>query len=481
MKRFIPPPWTQSIHGYLTAALLFGAGFLVVVTSLLLDSRIRTFLEDRYDEDLMGRAQTLITLTKEFDEGIELDYAGEFMPEFETPEGGEFFEVWLPDDKLLEGSESLVGRKLNLPHDPVPAPRFGDMELDGTGTCRTVIVSFIPQKEDADVEGQLELGDDHSEVVTLLLARKRGDFDRFLLVIRTWIWGSLAFLLGLIILLVRFVLRRGLAPLDDIRRQVMAIDSEDLTCRIDLNRPVMELNPVVTQLNALLERLEEAVIRERRFTSDVAHELRTPLSELRTLSEVGLRDPNDVAMVSSFLGDVHDISLEMQHLVENLLDLTRCDSGSRVTIPEEIDVTEAIRKAWSRAAIAAAPRNIQLSFMVEDPVRIQSDRIMVEQIFQNLLNNAVTHSPPGSTVRVELTAGDSGTEVVVTNPAPQLDSVDLRQMFDRFWQKDSARTGGKNTGLGLAIVSSFTKILEIQVSTRLVNQNFSLSLFFPRP
>ena len=96
MKRFIPPPWTQSIHGYLTAALLFGAGFLVVVTSLLLDSRIRTFLEDRYDEDLMGRAQTLITFTKEFDEGIELDYAGEFMPEFETPEGGEFFEVWRP-------------------------------------------------------------------------------------------------------------------------------------------------------------------------------------------------------------------------------------------------------------------------------------------------------------------------------------------------------------------------------------------------
>lgn len=482
------PPATISIRGFLTVVLLVGAGSIVILTSLLLDQRLRTFLQDRYDHDLFRAAQTLITLTKETEEGIELDFAGEFMPQFETAQGGDFFELWLADDSMLEASESLAGGQIPVSRHPVAAPRYQDISGAPLGRCRVLTLSFVPQREGPeedspfDAEGVLatdaDAPSDHADrQVTLLLARHRDEFDRFLNMIRAWIWGSQALLLVLIIGLVRAALHRGLKPLTAIRSQVQAIDPKNLATRIHLDQPVDELAPVVNQLNRLLTRLEEAVVRERRFTSDVAHELRTPLAELRTFAEVGLRNRDDHAMLHTFLTDIHEVSLEMQQLVENLLELSRCDGGARQSLMETVDLRGVVYKAWTRAAgDVDAPR---LQFDGPDRLRVLTDRGMVEQIVQNLVNNALTHGADGGRISITLTANPR-VALTVANPAPLLSESDLPLLFDRFWQKDSARTGGKNSGLGLAIVAAFSQHLGLDLTATLSNGQIVLTLTFPQ-
>ncbi len=481
------PPASVSIRGFLTVVLLVGAGSIVILTSLLLDQRLRSFLQERYDHDLFRAAQTLITLTKESEEGVELDFAGEFMPQFETAEGGDFFEIWLADDSMLEASESLAGGYIPVPRHPVAAPRYQDIEGAPLGRCRVLTLPFVPQREGPeeygpfDEEGVLtadaeEIGDHADRQVTLLLARQRDEFDRFLHMIRAWIWGSQALLLVLIICLVRAALSGGLKPLTAIRSQVEAIDPRNLATRIHLDQPVDELTPVVNQLNHLLHRLEEAVVRERRFTSDVAHELRTPLAELRTFAEVGLRNRDDLAMLHSFLNDIHEVSLEMQQLVENLLELSRCDGGARQSIVERVDLRAVVQKAWSRAAESVDEGRLQLAGPRQ--LDVLTDRGMVEQIVQNLVNNALTHGADGGHISIDL-AAHPRVALTVANPAPLLSESDLPLLFDRFWQKDSARTGGKNSGLGLAIVAAFSNHLGLDLTATLQHGQIVFTLTFP--
>ena len=283
----------------------------------------------------------------------------------------------------------------------------------------------------------------------------------------------------LIILLVRLSLKRGLAPLEEIGQQVRTIDTDRLDRRIQLTWPAVEMVPVVDQLNGLLTRLQAAVVRERRFTSDVAHELRTPLAELRTLAEVAARDPDDREMVAGFFRDVHEISLEMQHLVTNLLELSRCDAGIQIANLDQVDLAEVLDKTWKRAEAAALKRRISLRGGLGAPYRVQSDQYMLEQIFQNLVNNAVSHSPEGSEIAIENGHRDQRIQVTLRNPAPDLRPADLPHLCDRFWQKEQARTGGKNAGLGLALVHGFAKILGIDINTTLHEGQLSFSLIFP--
>ena len=248
--------------------------------------------------------------------------------------------------------------------------------------------------------GVLNPASDPDRAATLLLARKRGDFDKLLNTVHLLIWGSLSGLLLLIIFLVRLALRNGLAPLEDIRHQVAAINMKALDSRILLDQPVAELNPVVSQLNAMLERLEAAVVRERRFSSDVAHELRTPLAELRSLTEVGVRDPDDREMVLGFFEDVHDITLEMQTLVTNLMALTRSEGAPPSTVSEAINLVDVVEKSWHRASETARKRAVAIENQIRGPLTVYTDRLMLEQIVQNLVNNAVTYTPPHSKITI---------------------------------------------------------------------------------
>ncbi len=468
----------RSIHRQLIVSLLAGSGVLVLALGLGASALAARRLRQEFDQALLAKARALVTLTKQHRGEVEIDFADEFMPEFEAPSRPEYFQLRLGEGASLERSHSLGSRDLPFSQDVSRSPRFHDLRLPDGRPGRMVEIAFVPQsEEEEEVETALDPAAPPLQRRAAVLAVARGTepLDSLIRSLHGTAIGLALLLMGGIALLVHFAVRRGLAPLEEIGRQVQAMDAERLDSRLTVQPPVRELSPVVEQLNALLARLEAAFDRERRFSSDVAHELRTPVAELRSLAEVGARWPDDRPAVEAFFEDARSIALQMERTVATLLALARCEGGLEQAELSRFDVAELLAETWAPLAAEAEARALRIeTAATAEPV--VGDREKLRLILGNLLSNAVTYSPPGSTVACTARVDGGALEITVANPAPNLAEADLPHLFDRFWRKDAARSNGRHAGLGLALARSLAAVLGFELTARLTpGQQLELS------
>jgi signal transduction histidine kinase len=226
-----------------------------------------------------------------------------------------------------------------------------------------------------------------------------------------------------------------------------------------------EIGRLGASFNAMAERLEEsreqileADRQRRRFLADVTHDLATPLTTIRGYAET-LLDPNVPKTDEEKLGYVrfiHEEALRMDGLVTDLLDLARVESGAVRLDCERLDLavlaTAAVERA--RSAFVAAGLRIE-GPSAGSAVTIDGDRSRIEQVFDNLLNNAIQHVPSGSTVRVRV-ASNGEALLIVEDDGPGFPAEDLPHVFERFYRGNHARPAG-GTGLGLAIVRGIAR------------------------
>ena len=452
----------RSIRRRLIVPLLLGSSLLILAAGLLLSGWVSRRLLSELDHSLLAKARALVTLTGQEAGEVEIDFADEHMPEFSVEAEPEYFELWLADGTVLERSESLGSH--DLPRFPGLAkePRFRDARLPDGRPGRLVEIDFVPQLGDDDSHWAEKLLDPtaplpagHLRAAVLVTARSRQELNALVRSLYAVSIGVAALLASALGLLVHVSVRRGLRPLDDISRQVETLDAERLDTRVRMQPETLELAPVVERLNALLARLQVAFERERRFSSDIAHELRTPIAELRSLAEVGARWPEDRESVRSFFEDVQAIARQMETLVVNLLSLARCDSGLERLETAEVELRDLIEETWSRFAPEAEKKGLAFAFAAGPPVTVVSDRGKLSLILSNLFSNAVAYSPAGSTVSCSV--DEAG--IMVANPAPLLEPGDLPHLFERFWRKDAARTGSLHAGLGLPLAKACAEVL----------------------
>lgn len=461
----------RSIRRRLIVPLLVGSSLLILASGLLLSGWMSRRLLSELDHALLAKARALVTLTRQEAGEVEIDFADEHMPEFSRATEPEYFELWLADGTVLERSESLGSR--DLPRFPVlgKEPQFQDVRLPDGQPGRMVEIAFVPQIEDdaspwaeklLDPTAPLPAG--HLRAAVLATARSREELNALIRSIYAVSIGVAALLASALGLLVHVSVQRGLRPLDEIGRQVETLDAERLGTRVRMEPGILELTPVVERLNALLARLQVAFERERRFSSDIAHELRTPIAELRSLAQVGGRWPEDEESVRSYFQDVDAIARQMEGIVTSLLSLVRCDSGLERLERTEVELRELIEETWSRFAAEAEKKRLTFAFAAGPPVIVMSDRGKLSLILSNLFSNAVAYSPAGSTVSCSV--DESG--VAVANPAPLLTPEDLPHLFERFWRKDAARTGSLHAGLGLPLAKAFAELLGWEITAELV-------------
>jgi two-component system sensor histidine kinase QseC len=345
---------------------------------------------------------------------------------------------------------------------------------------RLARIDFVPQVEDdVDDNGEQQPQEEPAQdptlvrpgsglhTATLLVARERQTLDAQISRLR---WSFALFtglLLGTLVGLVALALKIGLRPLERLARQVKGLDAESLDQRVGAEAPPRELLPVVEQLNELLARLETAFRRERQLTADIAHELKTPIAELRNLCEVGGRWPDDTATAQRFFEDAWVIALQMERIVIHLLALARYDEGKEVVESGRVAVARACEDAWRPFAAQARERGLELRNLVPGDAILETDPGKLRLILSNLLSNAVEYSRPESPVICELHQSNGVSSLSVSNYVANLDAHDVPVMFDRFWRKDAARGGGRNVGLGLSIVRAFSDLLEYDLETQL--------------
>jgi two-component system sensor histidine kinase QseC len=216
-----------------------------------------------------------------------------------------------------------------------------------------------------------------------------------------------------------------------------------------------------------MDRLQAAFERERRFTANAAHELATPLAELRALADNALRWRNDLEATGRFAADAHEIALQMQRLVEALLGLARCESGRQPVVAERIALSEMLGEIRAGLAPRLAARQLAMTWDTPDGLVLESDRAMCHSIFSNLLDNAVEHTPVGGQIISRLESAPTGFVFTLANTNPGLTPADLPHLFEPLWRKDTARTDRLHSGLGLALAKALAERLGMQIKAGL--------------
>ncbi len=439
-----------------------------------------------FDSTLQAKARTLATLVLKLpNKGLDFDFAPEIMPEFgERRRDAEYFQIWYDTGEVLQRSPSLGKNNLRSSGGSVGRPNVWNLRLPDRRNGRAVSFDFVPQVDNDPNEaanvvlppGMSPNADFH---LRLVFARNRTPLDRTLQILQGCIL-AVAILLPLAsALLVWLMVVRGLKPLDHLADEVSAIDSDLLAHRFDAAALPGELQPIVRCLNSLLQRLEAAFQRERRFTADVAHELRTPVAELRSLTEVALIEPRDPTLAESSVREARDIARQMDALITTLLALARSQAGQQSLAMDFVQLDQLVLRVWEIHAAAAKQRGLRVTVELEENLSARTDAALLERVLQNLYANAVAHTPAGGKIEVRLLAVNDKVTLRIANTNATLKPEDLAHLFEPFWQKDAARTDSAHSGLGLPLVSALCELMGIRLDASLDEPNrFKVQLGF---
>jgi len=248
------------------------------------------------------------------------------------------------------------------------------------------------------------------------------------------------------------VATRSLAPLDAMARQARRITSESLSKRLPNLNPSDELGRLATVFNETLTRLEASFSELQRFTADASHELRSPLTALRAVGEVALRDGNDPAMLRETIGSMLEEAERLTDLVDALLTLARMDATKADATREGVNIAKLLEEIRDQFEVLAAEKGQTLAVTSDHNVAVQTDRTLLRLALVNLVHNAIQHSPSNSKVSLATALRPSGVEISVSDSGRGIAPEYHEKIFEPFFRVDKARSrSGGGVGLGLAI------------------------------
>lgn len=241
-----------------------------------------------------------------------------------------------------------------------------------------------------------------------------------------------------------FGVRSGLKPLAELRSELAGRSQADLSpVRVDVPE---EIQPVVTEINELLQRLARSLNSQRNFVSDAAHQLRTPIAALQAQVEASLNGstPETRQQLEGVLAAAHRLS----HLVAQMLSLARAEPTLSQTQPE-VSLEAVVQKVAESWLPSAFGRQIDLGFELA-PAFVRGNGLLLEELLANLINNALRHTPRGGTVTVSCGEDNGHAWLCVEDSGPGIAAEERERVFERFYQPAGSLSDGN--GLGLAIV-----------------------------
>ena len=240
------------------------------------------------------------------------------------------------------------------------------------------------------------------------------------------------------------------------------ITKDNLKARIPLPKKRDELHTLSETINNLLNRIEDAIEREKQFTSDASHELRTPLTVIKGTLEVLIRKPRDnkeyEEKINYCINEVDHLNM----LVDQLLLLARFENQKQNVLPESIYLNALILDVLTLKSDKINSKKINIRLDVQDDYYINSDNYLVVTILRNIISNAIKYTPAGGEVAVSLSRQDGIIICKISDNGIGIANEDLKTVFNPFFRSNSSvHPEIKGTGLGLSIVKRFTELLQI--------------------
>lgn len=353
---------------------------------------------------------------------------------------------------------------------PSPAHRIGANDLR---------VWQENQKSYRGAAIQLSTGADSAGVSYRIVAAMDIGFHlEFLEEFKRMLWWATCLVLCIALGVAWLAVQWGHLPIRKVNDEIRAIRSSKLDVRLDPLDVPIELAELVLAFNDMLARIEEGFSRLSHFSADIAHELRTPVTNLITQTHVVLGQPRSAEEYREILySDLEEFD-RMGKMIGDMLFLAQTENDPQNLRLGCIDLAELIRGLFDYFEALAEDRNITLCAKgVVEPVR--ADRDMLLRALNNLLSNAIRHTPRGSRITVTLAQDEQWTTISVENPGDRIAEADLPKLFDRFFRVDPARQRkSAGAGLGLAIVKSIAEAHggDVQVASDDAVTRFDLKL-----
>ncbi|MEJ2612612.1 MAG: HAMP domain-containing sensor histidine kinase [Candidatus Thiodiazotropha sp.] len=429
----------------------------------------REILIDNFDRDLLLEFQNLASVARvwpnnDFYVDIDFDVATQY-----NSGGTRIFQVWNENgSEVIDQSPMLEDENRRLAYPPRPAtnkPYF--YNLVDHYPARAIFQMIDTQWGWAGKQQEREATKkSKSMVVQLLVVRERTSLDHSLNLLLNWMLNIAAILPVLTFFIVYFTIGKGMQPLRDLTTKVSAIRCSEEKLPTSDHWPT-EISPVTDTLNALLKRLDLTLQRERRFTADAAHELRSPLAELRTATDIALRASDNKERLLIAVRQANELSHSMANLVNSMLLLARFESGMSTLDISTVNLVEILEAQYQRIQSLAKKRQITLITEAPTVLTTASDKGLLEIIISVLLTNAAEYAPLNSIVKIILLTTDNGFTLITENLAPDLAEDDLDKLFHPFWRKGKSRGEKDHYGLGLSIVQEAANCLKLAVNTDL--------------
>jgi heavy metal sensor kinase len=348
--------------------------------------------------------------------------------------------IYSPDGGVLAKTTELAGDAVP------PSPRNATTQL----RFRTIVVPIMGRQRLGEARLRLA-GHDCIVVVMASLDEVDRELGRLLAALTATVPVALLVSLAL----GYWLARKALAPMERLRNETEAITIERLDQRLPIENQQDEVGRLAGTINDMIGRLERSFGEIRRFTADASHELRTPITVIRTEAEVALVKPLTLQEHQQLLGSILEECERLTQLTDQLLTLAREDAGQSRREHQPLDLTQLLEQVADTMRPLTEARRQHFEVALDGPAPMDGDESRLRQVFYNLIGNACKYTPEEGTITVRLEATRTAATVTVSDTGIGIPPEHLPHVFERFYRVDKARTradGG--TGLGLSIARS---------------------------
>lgn len=252
--------------------------------------------------------------------------------------------------------------------------------------------------------------------------------------------------------------RRGLRPLHGVIAKANDINAHRLNTRLALADVPPELRELSTAFNAMLDRLEEGVQRLSGFAADLAHDMRTPVNALMMQTQVALSRERPIEEYQGLLESNLEEYERLARMIENTLFLARVDNAQLALRREALDAGAELARIRDYFEALADDRGVLLTLDETPPLELQADPVLLRRAVNNLVSNAIAHTPAGGRIRLCARADGDWLALSVSNTGAAIPEQHRAHLFERYYRADPARASGSSAGLGLAIVRAIMQL-----------------------
>lgn len=262
-----------------------------------------------------------------------------------------------------------------------------------------------------------------------------------------------------------FAAGRGIAPIQELIAAASKMDDQSIAARLPLPPHRDEIHTLATTINALLDRIEDSLRREKQITADISHELRTPLAGIRGTLEVLLRKRREPEQYEQKIEQVLAETDRLNRLLEQLLQLARIESGKMQPDLSTIDLIPFFRAILEKWGPVLAEKQMNATVKIDPETQVVADAIWLEIIVENLLSNALKYGKTGGEISI---SWDKPTSTLAfCDDGPGIAPEHLPYIFDRFYRADASREAKiPGTGLGLSIAQKLAELQAIKLSAK---------------